>query len=233
MTRWIVLAVLLVLAGVGVCCFLVKPRERLIQGRTEDAWIASIEYRGDDQQTEQWRLLGLDGLQMLIRTLRRGNSTWEKAHVRYWNRLPGFLMRLVPPPPDDTNYSTRMRVAMLLCNLQTNARPVVPQIVHALTVERSEQVRQILLSCFEPDNLSGMDKPKRDLLPELVRASQSAQWPTRNNGLVAMRWYSNRTDVVVPILVNALQDTNANVRHVAAASLQRADPSAAAQVGVK
>src|SRR5262249_32915255 len=101
--------------------------------------------------------------------------------------------------------------------------------------DEDHSVRQIAITFFtqgedEHSLLNQMEaRAKRDLLPEFIRVMQDDQSGVRNNAIVALRYYPEQAQVVVPVMEKALQDPNPNVGRLAADALKRIDPAAAAQ----
>lgn len=147
-------------------------------------------------------------------------------------------MGLLPAPRMDATRSTRMRVVSLLSSLGKDAQGAVPAMARALKDE-DESVRAIAITFFS--DTEGEDAllnqmpvlQKRKLLPEFIRALGSGRnWGLRNNAALALKYYPEEREMVVPALTNALSDPMPQVRIVAAESLHRVDPGAAASEGV-
>jgi RNA polymerase sigma factor (sigma-70 family) len=193
----------------------------LIQGKTESEWIKSIVYRGDDNQRHVWQSLGPRGVRMLIRALQTPPSG------------PGEEQQ-------NTNRVTHMGAAGLLCDLENydgekgyHADPsAIPELIQLLKTEKQDSVRAIELACFETPIKSMKEREKAGLFPELLRALQSRDPGVRNNALTPLEYYPNQTGTVVPLLVNALQDSAAFVRLHAVAALNKVDPQTADKLDV-
>jgi len=203
--------------------------ERLIQGKTEAAWIKSINYNGGSAETEQWRALGPVGIQMLIHALNAGNGPLESRYARLWPRLPPFIRSRLPTPVD--SYPTRMCAVSMLNRLEPDAKSAVPALVKALKKEKTDGGRQSIIGCFsfEYGLLNGMEKEKAELLPDLIGAMQSSDWGIRNNAALALGCYSERAQVVTPVLLNATRDPVIHVRLAALMALSRVDPKTLAK----
>src|SRR5208283_4434806 len=125
-------------------------------------------------------------------------------------------------------YPTRMCAVRMLNRLGPDAKSAVSALVRALKREKTNGVRLGILGCFncEKDFLSGMNKEKAELLPELIGAMQSSDWAVRNNAALALGNYPERAEVVVPVLLKALHDPVVNVRSVASLALHQVAPQA-------
>ena len=228
----IAIGLLTVISLAGLVFWLLLPKQNaLFHGKSESEWIKSITYYGDYAQLEQWRALGPDGLQLLARTLDKGRS-YRKAYRSLMPRLSGLLnARLHPllPKPEDS-HSTRMCIMSLLSQFGKDAKPVEPAIARALSDDDSG-VRQIAIGCYE--DLLGVitEREKLARLPEFIRAMQDAEWSIRNNAVVALRFYPEQAQVVVPVLIKALQDPQIDVRILAAEALAHIDLAAAIRSG--
>jgi HEAT repeat protein len=117
------------------------------------------------------------------------------------------------------------------------AKLATPAVARALKYE-DDGVRQIAISFFtSPENedalLTQMDKKeKRKLLPDFIHAVEdNSNSGLRNNAALALRYYPEQRQIVVPVLVKALQDPVPQVRLLAAEALNRVDPDAAEKAG--
>jgi len=179
----------------------VVEKASLVQGKTESEWIKSIVYFGDDNQTKLWRSLGPRGVRMLVHALK--SPTYD--------------------------YSTRMCIASLLSQLGNNAKSAIPEIINQIKIEKYDQVRAIELGFFEGPIQSMDEKEKAALFPELLRGLHSEASDVRNNSLVQLQYYPKQADTVVPLMVNALQDSDPQVRLMAVKALNQVDPQNAAK----
>jgi RNA polymerase sigma factor (sigma-70 family) len=208
-------AVVLLAAGTTtVAVKVIHERPMVVQGKTESEWIKSIVYFGDDKQRELWHLLGPKGIQMLVRALQ-------------------------PPPKGlaeeqaNTHRVNRMKAASVLCQLAdyklgNDVKSAIPEIINLLKTEKDDSVRGIELSIFEMPIQTMDGKEKAALFPELLRAMQSEDSSVRNNSLVALQYYPNQSDIVIPLMVKALQDPIPGVRVMAIKALNKVDPQNAA-----
>lgn len=209
---------LLVTTGVTV---VTVEQTRLVQGKTEDEWIKSIVYNGDDNQRHLWQSLGPRGTHMLIRALQTRPKDNSEEQVR-------------------TNRFIHMNAADLLCTLENYDgekgyhadKSVLPELIQVLKTEKEDAVRGLELACFEMPIRTMTEPQKAELFPELLRAMESPDANVRNNALVALPYYTNEADTVVPLLVHALQDTAPWVRLHAAGALNKIDPQTAAKSDV-
>ncbi len=228
-----VLAILLFAVLGGIAWRVLRPHEAVLRGKPESEWIKSIKYNGDDAQTQQWRELGPDGLRLLAGTLDRGRL-YRKTYRWIMPRLPGVLSRPLSrrlPAPADA-HSTRMCVIDLLSRLGKDAKPVEPAIARALD-DDDAGVRLSALGCYESGLLEVIgEKDKAARLPAFLRAMQDSDWAIRNNAAVALWFYPGQTQVVVPVLITALRDSDIHVRLLAAKALVHMDLHAGIRAGV-
>jgi len=187
----------------------VVEKTSLFQGKTESEWIKSIVYFGDSDQTELWRSLGPRGVQMLVRALKSPTNDHD--------------IRMIA-----ASHGTRMRAASLLSQLGNDAKSAIPELIDLLKTETDQGVRGIELAYFEGPIENMDEKEKAALFPELLRAMQSKSSSVRNNALVALQFYPDQTETVVPLMVKSLQDPNPQVRLMAVKALNRVDPQNAA-----
>jgi HEAT repeat protein len=73
---------------------------------------------------------------------------------------------------------------------------------------------------------------KQQMLPALIRDLQNpGNWGLRNNAANALKWFPEQREIVAPVLVKALQDSQRQVRLLAAEALGHVDPDAAKRAG--
>jgi RNA polymerase sigma factor (sigma-70 family) len=193
----------------------VVEKASLVQGKTESEWIKSIVYFGDDNQLKLWHSLGPKGVQMLVRALKSPPNGQNEEQM-------------------NTSHVIRMNAAIVLCQLEdyklgNDVNRAIPELINLLKSEKDDGVRAIELSIFEMPIQSMDEKEKAALFPELLRAMQSGGSGVRNNALVALQYYPNQADTVVPLMVKSLQDSNPQVRLMAVKALNKADPQNAAK----
>jgi HEAT repeat protein len=234
----IILAIALLAGGIALRMQHLR-NHRLIQGKTEAEWLAGIKtlaelYAGinfreaESAETEQWRALGPEGIQILMHGLNTGNGPLELWYARIYPALPGFLRQRLSPPAD--SYSVRFRATAMLMRLGNGARDAVPAMIKELKRQRNDGVQMNLLTAFNfKDNLAeGMDREKTALLPVIIACLQSPDGSIRNNAALALGSYPDRAGLVAPILLQAMKDGYPNVRVVAASALNHVSPRAAA-----
>jgi HEAT repeat protein len=240
--KCIVLTALVVIAvSVVVSGLLRRPNDPLFHGKPESVWIEHLVYR-DEEQVKQWRGFGPDGVLVLIRALegaiRPSDRAYRQAYRGMGRILPDGLRRSLPTPKRDLTRSTRMTVVDLLSRLSKDAIIAMPIMVRSLSDE-DHAVRQIALTYFTEGEdehvlLNRLEAgAKAELLPVFIRAMQDDNLGIRNNASIALGYYPEQSQIVVPVLEKALQDPVPLVRKVAADALRRIDPAAAANAGVE
>jgi HEAT repeat protein len=202
-----------------------NSRDRIFRGKPESDWIQHLSY-SDEEQVKQWRQFGPDGVRVLLRALDKANHPFERAYRKAYRRMLPVFGRLLPAPRMDSSLALRMTVVDLLSRLSKDARIATPAMVRELQDENTS-VRQIAINFFtggEDQNalLNQMEKDeKRSLFPIFLAGMQDANPGVRNNSAVALRYYPEQAQVVVPALVKASQDSNSSVCHAAAWSLEQ------------
>ena len=181
-------AVVLLAAGTTtVAVKVIHERPMVVQGRTESEWIKSIVYNGDDNQRKLWHSLGPKGIKMLVRAMKppADGLTEEKANA---------------------SRDTRARAASLLCQMGDNKEDItaVPDVIHLLKTEKNGTVRGLELGYFEMPIQTMSEKDKTALFPELIPSLQSSDMTERNNALVALQYYQNQKETVVPLILQCL-----------------------------
>lgn len=237
-------AVLLALVGVLAAVFLLLGvvtlggHDPLFRGKPESEWIKNLKYR-DDQQVEEWRTYGEEGVQVLVSGLEHANRPGERAYRQLYRRMPGFLMRWVPAPKDDSTRAKRMELVSLLASLGNDAKSATPTMIQTLKNDEDDSVRQSTINFFTTSEdercLLNQLPPeeKKQLLPALIRAMQnSGNWGLRNNAANALTWFPEQREIVAPVLTNAIHDPQPQVALAAAAALNRVAPDLITNVGV-
>jgi len=224
--------------GLGALLWWVRPPDdRLFQGKPESVWIKNLAYN-DDEQVKVWRKFGPDGVRVLMRALQRADHPGDRIYRRIYRHPLPLIGRWMPTPRMDLTRSSRMTVVSLLAQLGSDATIATSTMIRELEDE-SPEVRGIAITFFtrgEDENapLNKMSKAeKRKLLPILATDLKYADWGLRNNVIVALRYYPEEAETVVPLLTKALQDPAPQVRDLAGRTLKQLDPAAAAKAGVK
>jgi hypothetical protein len=204
-------------------------RDPLFRGKPESEWIANLEY-GDDQQVEEWRAYGEEGVQVLIRGLERANRPGERAYRRFNELLPDFPRQWLPAPRRDSTQETRECLVSLLSSLGSDAKSAAPVMIRTASTDEFHGVRQSAIGFFitsAGDNtlLNQIPvKEKKALLPALIRAVQDpGNWGLRNNAAILLKFYPEQREVVGPVLVKALQAYSDSIVPALAIAGQRKD----------
>jgi hypothetical protein len=235
--RKVVAIALLVGGGVALSLLLGFAREPIFRGKTESYWITNIVYRGADEQIDQWRSFGFEGVQLLTRNLDRGAGwqlTYRKLYRRYAARVPGVLVHLFPDPVD--NRATRMCVLSLLTSLssrETNiARLAEPAVARAMT-DDNPSLRQIAVGFYDGMFRQHMDaEVKKARLRDFLRLAQDDDHWVRGNAAIALSYFPDEAAAVAPVLVKILPEPHPHLQLTIARSLVRVDREAAAKAGV-
>ena len=119
----------------------------LFHGKPESVWIKELKYN-DDEQVKAWRSYSVDGVQVLIRGLQRANRSGERLYRQVSRRLPGFAMRWLPSPKDDSTRSTRMCLVSLLASLGNDAKSATPIMIRTVIRDEDASVRQSVINFF-------------------------------------------------------------------------------------
>jgi hypothetical protein len=208
--------------------------DRLFRGKPESEWIKNLKYN-DQEQVEEWRAYGEEGVHVLIRGLEQANRPGERAYRKFNQQLPYFLRRCLPTPKRDLTQGVRQSLVSLLDDFAKDAKSVTPIMIRVANTDESDAVRQGAIGFF----ITGGDncrvdqmtaKEKKALLPALLRAVTDAE-NSALNAAILLKFYSEERDVVGPVLVKALQDARPEVRLHAAEALNRVAPEAARKSG--
>jgi hypothetical protein len=239
--RWLVIAlmtVVMVLTGL-VLWFgevFADRSDPLFRGKPESEWIKNLKY-SDSQQVQEWRAYGEEGVQVLIGGLERARRT-GRAYRKFNQHLPAFLRQILPAPKPDSTVSARVQIASLLWSLGNDARSATEVMIWTVNKDESLGVRQIAIGYFNyngaencPLNQLSAER-KREVLPAYLRAIQdSRNQGLRHNASIGLKYFPEQRDIVAPILVKTLQDSDTYVRIYAAEALNRIAPEVAKEAG--
>ena len=227
----LVLALVAVLGGLG---WWLCPKDPDFHGKSESFWINSIANQGRlvlvtnsaggaNLSFPTWQKFGSGGVPLLVKALRKGTRPWEKLYFKLWPKLPSFLSRWLPKPDDESGL--RIRSMLIMHTLGSDAQIAAPALLQALHDE-NYGVRQSALSVLDV-LLPGMGEQKIGILPQVLEATRDTSPGVRNNAVILLGYYSDQTTMVIPVVVNALSDSDAVVRCGAMRSIMRLDAARA------
>lgn len=171
-------AITLLACACVVIVYLIGSREPTFRGKAESHWITNIVYFGPEEQVNQWREFGSDGVRFLAQALDRSGGltrTYRRFHRSYAHKLPRFLGQLLPQSVNDT--SRRMSVLSLLVQLSnrnTNfAKLAEPAVARAMRDDNGS-VRQLAAGFYEGTLGHMGGEVAKARLPDFVRLMQDA-----------------------------------------------------------
>lgn len=208
---------------------MMRTRDPMFEGKPESHWFTNITYRAEQEEVDKWKSYGPDGARILIKALKKGNGPLERSYAKLWPKLPGLVRDRLPGPVNST--AVRMCAADMLGRMH-DSKLAMPIFMQTLEVEKSEGVRILLIFRLGQYLPEMNERQKKKLLPEFLEAMQSRNWGMRNNAALALKYYPEQKEEVVPVLVKAVRDPQAQVSMVAAESLDIIDPQAVVNAGV-
>jgi hypothetical protein len=182
--------------------------------------------------------IGPEGVDVLVRGLQKSNHPLDRLYRKVYRRMPALSGHVLPAPREDFTRPTRMTLCALLAQLSPDDMAATPMMTAELRDE-DPAVRTLAITFFtygenQDALLNKLDKEKKQsLLPFFIADMRDPTVSVRNNATVALGYYPEEATAIVSILVQALKDPDAHVAKVAANSLKKIDPVAAAQAGVK
>ncbi|MDB6028037.1 MAG: domain containing protein [Verrucomicrobiales bacterium] len=238
--KWLWIIPITALLVAGVAYFRSTP-DPMFRGKKESQWIAGLISTDDPQamyngglrartkQAQEWKEFGPEGVQVLIRGLDNATHPVEKAHRQIYDwlalRLP-VIARNFPKPKIDGTRDERRRIAGLLSKLARSGHEPASVMRRCLDDEDSK-VREMAFMLFtsgvdEFARLNQIDEnDKASLLSYFIRVTKVPEQQNRIGAVHALGYYPEKTKKVVPVLLEALQDTAPPVRFAAAISLQK------------
>lgn len=213
-------------------------QDQVFRGKPESEWIKTVKYN-DEEQEKEWQSYGEEGAEVLIRGLKRARRPGERAYRRLNRKLPVAGRRFLPSAKADSTRITRHCLVALIADLGTNANAATDIMIDVVVDDEDPAVRQSAVNFFteSEDENSRINKlppaQKTRLLPGLISALQdTSNWGLRNNAALALKFYPEHRLTVAPVLRNALQDTQPQVRLLAAEALNRVDPDIARELRI-
>ena len=228
----IAVSALLAFVGCGAVAWLVlRPRDPMFHGKRESVWIENLSPR-DEEHIIRWREFGPDGVHVLVRALEGANRPADRLYRDAYRRM-GPLTRYLPSPRMDRTRTTRMKVVDLLSRLRKDAMLATPAMIRALGDE-NPSVRACAITFFtdtEDENchLNRLEKADKDkALPYFIRALEDDgdNFALRNNAALALGFYPEHGETLIPVLTSALKDPAPQVRLLAAKALNGVAPDA-------
>jgi hypothetical protein len=224
--RYVVaLALVAVLGGLALG---LRPTDPNFHGKPESFWINSITNGGqmvfvvnsdgsEGVSFPTWEGFGPEGVTLLVKALRKGTGAWDRFYFKHWPKLPPLLRRWLAKPVDESEL--RCQSMLILSVMGSDARIALPALVQALHDENDDVRGSALynLSLLLP----GMREQKVSLLPQLLDATRDAYPRARRMALICLGEYPDQASKVVPLVVNALNDSDMQVRDDAIRSLTR------------
>ncbi len=227
----VLLAALLAAVVGGLGWLIMRPPERLFQGKPERVWINSLA-RYSENDFPQWQGLGSDAVPILIKALRKGTGLLDRAYAKAWTHLPSAVAPTVArslPHPDES-IEVRVNAAIILGRLGINAKLSAPALASAL---RDENIAVHIAAIIGLENLlhstSVKSHEKAGIVRILIKTMQDNQDSMRSLVISVLGKYKAQPELVVPVLISALNDSDASVRNRAALALAQVDSPASAK----
>jgi hypothetical protein len=205
----ITLGLLLIPLAFIVAWEALRPREPLYQGRTMSSWINCAPQSGVDDPNlamRVWSGFGSNATPFLREKLTATDGAAKKAYWAMRRHLPNWMNRRLTydPPPSEL---IRWRAADGLGFIGKAAAPAVPDLVRMYKTDQDKSM--------PPGFMRGR---------AVAALANIGQYLTAE----APQYHS-----VIDTLIEALHDSSAEVRSLAASDLKDQFPEAAAKAGVK
>lgn len=235
LTRSLLAGFLILIAAILAAAFATRvPADRMFRGKLESEWIAEVKHF-DEEQAKEWREFGDEGIAVLTRGLRRAERPMERLHRRWYRATSRFLnvklrvpigwTGVLPEPKMDQTLGHRLAILSLLTLMRETAYPAAPAVLVSLADE-SFQVQQIAIGFFggnERDSTPLMTLTPRQREGAFVQlkefVAQTKDSGLRNNAAIALRFFPERKDELIPLLLAAMKDKENLARCAAAETL--------------
>jgi hypothetical protein len=238
----VALAVLLIAVAGVIGWQALRPRERepVYEGKGLRAWLSDYYYawarrdgHAQDVAERGIQHIGTNAIPTLLNMVRKKDSALVSMLIALWDR---HITR-IPYIPAGVRFPSWYRTKAAALNFQAfqgfeilraNAQPAVPALVEICEQNNSPD-SQI---CASRALIAIGPKAARAAIPAFLRASASSDSRERQEAVFALSQVHSEPSLVVPALVKALNDTNANVRSRAAMGLKEIGWSGGARPAV-
>lgn len=238
----IALAVLLVVLVSVTAWEVLRPSEPepVYQGKALRVWLSDNfiawgrqDGRAQDVAQEAIRQIGTNAIPVLLKMMRRKDSPlisnlisiWNRhimgsAYLRGWVRLPAW-------------YLTQAAILNFQASkgfeaLRADAQPAVPELIRIYDRSSSPDSQ----SCASMALIAIGPEAARAAIPSFLRAAASSDARRRETAVFALAKVHIEPQLVVPGLMKALSDTDANVRGMAVVGLNEIGWSGGARPAV-
>jgi HEAT repeat protein len=222
--KWfqITLAVLVLVAALmGLLWWASDWRDPYFHGRRQSAWIneLSIWNGARWQSINQLKAFGAESVPVLVKGLGRQKDPWYGLYYKFRFQLPLGLRSRIPSPINGID--VRTTAATVLADMGTNAAAALP----ALAQTMHDEDFGVRMAAGNSINtlLPLVGNEKLAILPSLIQAAKDKAPGLRYLALKALQNYPERSDMVMPVVLNALGDPDSHVRVTAVESLVKLD----------
>lgn len=219
------------------------PTDGMFRGKLESEWIKEVKYY-DEQQAEQWKEFGSEGVDVLIRGLRRAERPRERLYRKWYRNITRFLVAdlhvpvqwtgILPEPRMDETAAERHRIVSLLSLMDEVAYPAAPSMIKSLRDE-ALSIQQSAIGYFngsegEHTPLDHLSQDDREivfdyLIAAVAQTNQNSIQHLRNNAALALRYFPNRKTDSVPALLGAIPNTSSGTSASVIETLLLVDPA--------
>jgi HEAT repeat protein len=231
--KWfqITLAVLVIVAALmGLLWCVSDWRDPYFHGQRQSAWINELGiWNGARWQSiNQLKAFRAESVPVLVKGLRRQKDPWYGIYYKFRFQLPLALRSRIPSPISGVD--VRTTAAMVLGDMGTNAAAALP----ALAQTMHDEDFGVRMAAGNSINtlLPLVGNEKLAILPSLIQAATDKAPGLRYLALKAVQNYPERSDVVMPVVLNALGDPDSHVRVTAVESLMKMDAATGSRTEV-
>jgi HEAT repeat protein len=215
MKRVYIAIAVLAFALVGVVGWQVAhPRdpEPLYKGKPLSEWLIGVKGTPDQLQEarESVRHAGTNAIPVLLRLLRMRDSALKLKLINLAQRQQ--LIKIKHTAARDWNEVAVYSFGIL----RTDAQSAVPALVEIANQNISRDSRNLTIEA-----LRYIGPPAEQAVPALLLWATNADWLTRANAIMALGDIHAEPHRVIPVLTNALHDTNSDVRYCAVTALEQ------------
>jgi HEAT repeat protein len=206
------------------------PPEPVYEGKPLSSWLRDAKHREggervpmDRQTFLVVRQIGTNAIPTLLRLLRAKDSPFKLKLTDLAKRQ--HLIKIQYTPAEDWNRfaADAFRV------LGTNAQSAAPALIRIANqnISRTSQ-----MYAFQSLGFIGPSTSAKQAVPSLLRWATNADVIVRCGAICLLGAIHAEPDRVVPVLMNALHDTNANVRYYAGMAVAHEEFGPAARLAV-
>jgi HEAT repeat protein len=209
-----------VLAGASIWYFNPSPSfpDPVFKGKPVSEWAREQAINDNWEATGTLREIGSTAVPHLVPYLDKGDSIFNEAYVKIWQRLPQFAQKRLPTAARARDM--RMNTVVALREMGSPASNAVPALIERLSDQDGS------ISLHSAIALGNIGPPAAPAVPALLPLLSSGSYNLRIYTACALWKIESNAPTVLPVLEAALKDESASFRWATAVFLGEMGPAA-------